>query len=86
MPENMYKNIALSGCQCEAGGVLWASPGRDPSSPVDRRCVGVRVLEVRNALKQNQLEKSTVNVFLQNGNNFLSLKVVCPWKDDSKRI
>lgn len=51
IPENiMYKNIALSGCQCEASGVLWAGPGRDPPSPVDRRCLGVRVLEVRNAL------------------------------------
>lgn len=27
----MYKSVALSGCQCEAGGTLWAGPGRDPS-------------------------------------------------------
>lgn len=34
IPENiMYKNVALSGCQCEASGVLWAGPGRDPPPP-----------------------------------------------------
>lgn len=80
----MYKSVALSGCQCEAGGTLWAGPDRDPSSLLTW-CARGRVSCRTGMLLEAELTgRSTVNVFLQNGSGLLSLKVVCPWKDDSK--